>query len=365
MNLEICANPGCSQPGTNKCSACKTTAYCCVICQTAHWILHKEECQGHLLKVGKAHVDKAEGFHREQNWMQTLRYGKLAATKLKQLKDRRLETVQLINAALQLNYDALQLMDRHKEAMEYAKECYTLWAMNHLRNPGTIRAALILIQCCVHNGELEDAERCARHTYFMIAEMTDNFIPADQLQELLADVSHWLAVTIFHFAKSGGIPPEEEQKAGEEAITRAREAMDIHTRLHGTESSDVAADMSALADVLDFFNNVDDDEAPRLYKHAIAIYRRVEGSSSENVARTETWLGTAHLTRAGRARTANDLDRFITNLELGLPHLREAARIFRHINCIDKSDGILLLATRAEEDIRMYRITRAAAATRG
>ena len=141
--------------------------------------------------------------------------------------------------------------------------------------------------------------------------------------------------------------------------------MDIHTRLHGTESSDVAADMSALADVLDFFNNVDDDEAPRLYKHAIAIYRRVEGSSSENVARTETWLGTAHLTRAGRARTANDLDRFITNLELGLPHLREAARIFRHINCIDKSDGILLLATRAEEDIRMYRITRAAAATRG
>ena len=95
--VKPCSNPGCDQPGTKSCSACKTTFYCCVICQTADWTKHKEECDGHLRKVGKANLEKALGFYRQQNWMQALRYGELAATKLKQLKDRRLETVQTID----------------------------------------------------------------------------------------------------------------------------------------------------------------------------------------------------------------------------------------------------------------------------
>ena len=95
--VATCSNPGCDQPGTKSCSACKTTFYCCVICQTADWTKHKEECDGHLRKVGKANLEKALGFYRQQNWMQALRYGELAATKLKQLKDRRLETVQTID----------------------------------------------------------------------------------------------------------------------------------------------------------------------------------------------------------------------------------------------------------------------------
>ena len=144
--VKPCANPGCDQPGTKSCSACKTTVYCCVICQTADWNHHKEECSGNLLKVGMAHLAKAKGFHQQQNWVQTLRYGELAATKLKQLKDRRLETVQLINDALISQYNALQFMVRDREALECIKECYTLWAMNHLRNPGSMNAALLLIQ---------------------------------------------------------------------------------------------------------------------------------------------------------------------------------------------------------------------------
>ena len=191
--METCSNPGCDQPGTNKCSACKTIFYCGPICQTADWTHHKEECQGHLRKVGKANLSKANGFHQQQNWVQALRYAKLAATKLKQLKDRRLETVEAINDALICKYDALQFTARHKEALECIKECYTLWAMNHMRNPGSIYAALLLIQSCLHNGEYEDAERYARHAYFMIAEMTDNFIPADQQPQFLADVSYFLA----------------------------------------------------------------------------------------------------------------------------------------------------------------------------
>ena len=49
-----CFNPGCDQPGTK---ACKTTAYCSVSCQTADWAHHKEECDGHLRKVGKVNLD--------------------------------------------------------------------------------------------------------------------------------------------------------------------------------------------------------------------------------------------------------------------------------------------------------------------
>ena len=368
--LEPCSNPECDQPGTNKCSACKTTVYCGPICQTADWTHHKEECPGHLRKMGTANLAKAIGFHRSRNWVQLLRYGELAATKLKQLKDRRLETVKLINDALTCQYNALNHAGRHREAMECIKECYTLWAMNHLRNPGSINAALLLIQSCILNQEFEDAEHYAREAYFMIAEMTDNFIPVDQRQVFLADGSHWLAVAIFQLAQAGGIPPEGKQKAGDEAITLARQALEIHTQLLGTESTRVGCDMNALADALDYFNDNDDDEVPRMYEQAIAIHSRVEGSLSLNAAACKGNLGNAYLNRAERALAANDLDRCMANLELALLHYREAAQIFSAINRVDCVDKSLRDVARVEKRIREVRIIRAsatasAAATKG
>ena len=362
-----CSNPGCNQPGTKSCSACKTTSYCGPTCQTADWPHHKEECQGHLRKVGKAHLAKAAGFQRQQNWAQTLRYGELAATKLKQLKDRRLETVEDIDAAFGSKYDALQFMGRHREALECVKECYTLWAMNHMRHPGSMNAALSLIDCCLNNEEYEDAEFYARHAMFMINDMTDNFIPTDQQPRFLARVSYCLAIAIHRLAADDGVPPEDKQKAGQEAIELAREALEIDTRLHGTESADVAADMATLADVLDYFNDVDDDEILRLLEQAIAIYRHEQGSLSVNVATGEGKLGAAHGNRALRAKAAHDLDRCLTNLELALLHFRESARIYRAINHVDSADMTLRSAARAEENIREIRIARAAvaAATRG
>ena len=74
-SLATCSNPGCDQPGTNLCSACKSTPYCGPICQTADWTHHREECPGHLLKLGMANIAKAEEFHRANNWPQTLRFG--------------------------------------------------------------------------------------------------------------------------------------------------------------------------------------------------------------------------------------------------------------------------------------------------
>ena len=246
--------------------------------------------------------------------------------------------------------------------MECAKERYTLWAMNHLRHPGSMRAALGLIESCLHNEEFEDAERYARHAYFMIAEMTDNFIPADEQPQFLADVSYYLARAIYRLAEAGGIPPEEKQKVGEEATELARKALEIHTKLHGTECADGAADMGVLSDVLDYFNNVDDDEIPRLLEQAIAIYGRVDGSSSVNVGVGEFNLSNTYVKRAERAEAANDLDRCMANYELALPHYREAARIYILNNYVDKTTDALHEIAQIEGKMRHFRAAAAAAA---
>ena len=318
-----------------------------------------------MRKVGMAHLAKANGFDRERNWMQSLRYADLAATKFKQIKDRSLETVQDIDDALTCKFNALNYMDRLREAMECAEECYTLWAMNHMRNPGSINAAFGLIECCLQNKEYEDAEHYARHAMFMINDMTDNFIPSDHRPQFLADGSYYLARAIFHLADAGGIPPAEKQKVGEEAIALARQALKIRTQLRTTECVQVASDIRGLADVLDFFNNVDDDETLRLHEQANAITSRVEGSSAMNMAAGLGSLGDAYMKRATRAHAANDLDREQTNLELALPLYREADRICRINNQMDMAYKALCDIAQIEEKIRQIGIARAAAAIKG
>ena len=104
--VQPCCHPGCDQPGTKSCAACKSTAYCCVSCQTADWPRHREECDGHLRKICTVNVVKAIGFHRQRNWAQKLHYAMIATTKLKLLKDRRLETVELIDKAMMCKFDS-------------------------------------------------------------------------------------------------------------------------------------------------------------------------------------------------------------------------------------------------------------------
>ena len=361
--METCSNPGCNQPGTNKCSACKITVYCCVICQTADWTHHKEECPGHLRNVVMANLFKAKGFYDGRNWMQALRYGELAATKLKQLKDRSLETVRTICLALGCKFDALVQLDRQKEALECIKECYSLWAMNHMRNPETIYTMMGLIQSCIHNNEFEDAEHYARHAYFMIAEMTANFIPANQRSMCLAEGSYYLSRAIFHLAEASGFPSEEEKKkTGVEAIELARKAIVLYTPLCGNESAKVAMATGSLADVLEYFNDVDDDEIPHLIKQSIAVYRRLEGNASMNVFKREIRLAYSYRQRANRAKDANDLDRSLANLELAMSHLRETARIARDINHAESIVNAHRGIAEIEESIRRTKIAKATAA---
>ena len=340
-SLPTCSNPGCDQPGTKQCSACKSTPYCDPICQTAHWTHHKEECPGHLRKVGMAHLAKALGFQQQRNWVQTLRYADLALTKLKQLKDRRLETVEIIDGAFQFKFNALNTMGRDKEALECAKEQYTLWAMNHIRNPKMFNAVFGLIDSCIHNGEYDDALLYAHTAHEMVVNDADGIIPSDQRERLIAEGCYWLSVATHELAQAGGIPPEEKQKAGEKAIAAARQALEIRTRMHGIENMEVAQAITVLADVLDLFNDIDDDEVLRLHEQANSIISRLEGSSSVNVAVGQQKMGAAYHNRARRAQATKHLDQCITNFELSLSHFGEAIRIYRVNNFMDKANEVL------------------------
>ena len=362
VDSTTCSCPGCDQPGTKKCSACKITVYCSVTCQTADWPQHKEECPGHLLKVGLANVEKARGMRPDGPHSLTLRlrYCEQALTKLKLLNDRPLEG---IDDALTFKTTTLRYMGRHEEAMENAKERYTMWAMTNIRNPRSIWAAFDLIDCCIQMKEYVDAELFASTAYEIINERTDNIIPMDQQQEILARGARYLALATYELARNGGTAPEAKQAAGVKATALAREALEVSTQLFGSGSDDAAMNMTVLADVLQFSNGVDDDEILRLYVRAKAIYARVHGSLSLNVALTEKNLGVTYHNRAMRAHAAHDLDRYVANLQLALPHFREAARIYRLINHAERADLASRDVMNTEMLLQLEGITRSTTAT--
>ena len=346
--MATCANPGCDQPGTNKCSACKTTPYCGSVCQTADWAHHKEECPGHLRKIGMAHLEKAKGFDRDRNFPQSLRHADLAATKLKQLNER---PVEKIDEALRCKYNALSFMGRCREALECAKEWYCLWPTKHT-HPPAIKASFSLIQSCIFNKEYFDAALYARTLWETITLSQDSHIPEHQREEFTARGATELATALWKLAEHGGMPPEEQREAGVEAIMLARKALEINTRLYGAESEQAASDFSTLASVLNNFNDVDDDEVLRLYEQAKSIFARLQGSLSPNVASIEGNLGSVYQRRAERAQAVHDLDRCVANQELALPHVREATRILRAINYVDRGDDAARVVVEIEEFLR-------------
>ena len=129
----ICARPGCDQSGLSLCASCRLVGYCCRTCQVEDWPKHKEvDCQGHLRKIGMSNLQKARGFNRENNYMQSLRYSELALVKLKQLNDRPIEA---LDKALHVKFDALSRMDRNREALECAQERYCLYLTSHTHPP--------------------------------------------------------------------------------------------------------------------------------------------------------------------------------------------------------------------------------------
>ena len=355
--MDTCANPGCDQPGTNKCSGCKTTPYCGPICQKDHWPIHKESCDGRLRKMGMDHLNKAKGFQREQNWSQLLRYSDLAATKLKQLKDRPIAD---ISDALCYKCNALSFLGQHREQLECAKEWYCLWNTKPT-DMGAINAAFALIDSCMANKEYADARLYASTLREIINHKYDNKILEDQRQEYIARGAYFHSEATLRLAKDGDIPPEEKQKAGQEVIALARRALEIHSQLHGTESVEVACDVCLLAEALDYFNDDDDDEVLRLFEQAIIIYVRLQSNMPVNVALCESKLADTYVGRAKRARVANDLEREQENLELALSRYRETARIYNAVNHRGAILASQIKVVEIEEMLRQLSIARAAA----
>ena len=115
--------------------------------------------------------------------------------------------------------------------------------------------------------------------------------------------------------------------------------------------------------MLDYFNNVDDDEVLRLRKQAVSLLSRLEGSLSYNTAVGNENLGRSYCGIASRANEAKDWDRGIVNLNLALTYCREAVRIYKAINLLDKADDVVRNITVVEENIRKIGIAKAKAAT--
>ena len=310
-----------------------------------------------------AHLGKARGFDRERNRLQTLRHADLALTKLKQLKDHSLEFIIILDDAMAAKYNALHFMCRDKEALECATERYNMWATTNIRNPRTIGASFPLIESLIRNEEFAQAQLIARTVYEMTMHPMSHEIPEDKQQQYLASAASYLADATHALAQSGGIPPEGKQKAGEESIALARKALEIHTQLFGAESGKVVTTLGTLADLLIYFNDDNDDEAIRLLEQVIAIGSRVSaGSTILNVAVVNHRLGSVYGERADRAEATGDLDRSLVNLELAQSYLREAARIYRENNLMNRADHSAQQTKENEEKMLQLRIRIAAKA---
>ena len=142
-----CSAPGCSQPGTNKCSGCKNIFYCCAKCQKADWSHHKDTCEGQLRKVGSLHLDKAKGFLFEQNWPQALMCSNITLSKMNLLND---PPVEEIAEALGVKVNALNglnLVEQDKETLECAKEWHTMLTTKFTStHPSTLNAGFSVIE---------------------------------------------------------------------------------------------------------------------------------------------------------------------------------------------------------------------------
>ena len=233
--------------------------------------------------------------------------------------------------------DALCFTNWMKECLEYSTERYNLWALARgPAHPDTIDATFQLIQSLMHNKDYANAEKCAYHLWDILNTNNheDNRIPADKLQEYLARGAMEYARATLALAEAGGFPPAEIKKAGEEAIVLARKSLAIRMEQDGMDGTvEVAASMLTLTQVLQYFNDVD-DEVLRLYQQSIAIHARVEGRLSYNVAVGEFNLGNAYNLQATKVPTMftiNDQEVCLANWDRALARYREAARTFTAI----------------------------------
>ena len=114
---------------------------------------------------------------------------------------------------------------RHVLANACAQERSQLWHMHiHTGYPGALAAMFTQIELSIITNVLDHAENNARIVQFLSSERT-NLLSDAHRPSHIAESSRLRALIILRKAQSGGIPPEGRQKAGEEAIMLAREAV--------------------------------------------------------------------------------------------------------------------------------------------
>jgi len=197
-----------------------------------------------------------------------------------------------------------------------------------------VDAAFQLIQSLMHCKDYAQAEKVAFNLWDILSTHNCVDIPADRYQEYLARGAMEYARAILAFAEVDGSPPSEKQQAGEEAIVLARRSLAIRMEQDANGTAEMAASMLTLTQVLQYFNDVN-DEVLRLYQQSIAIHTRVEGRSSYNVAVGEFNLGNAYYLLATKEIpalfTINDQETRLVNWDLALSRYRDAARTFTAI----------------------------------
>ena len=90
------------------------------------------------------------------------------------------------------------------------------------------------------------------------------------------------------------------------------------------------------------------------------MFAQVQGNLSSNVATCEDNLGRMYYYRAKRALAADDLDRYVTNLELAASQYRESARIYRAVNHMDSVDTAARCEREVHEELHLAILAKAA-----
>ena len=162
-------------------------------------------------------------------------------------------------------------MGQNREALECAKERYILWLTDHT-HPRAIKASFQLIESSISNKEFVEAALYARTVWETITLSRDSHIPEDERQWFTANGAYLLAKATLKCAENGGIPVEEMQEVGQEAIALARKSLEIRLQIFGRKNEYVVQSMSLLADILGYFNGDDDKEVALLRKELNAIF---------------------------------------------------------------------------------------------
>ena len=364
LAMVTCSRPECKRQGKSPCSGCGSGSYCGSKCEKEDKSRHQKECD--FRNLGNRFLIKAYDLRREQKWQKVPHCCDLALKNLKLLtEDRPLDA---ISEALSMKCTALGFMGQMKEALLCAQEWYKLRVMAHgPAHPYTIEAAFELIESLIHNGEYSEADKYAFNLHEIIVNGNnhkDNDIPDDKIQLYLARATSMKARATFRLAAAGGIPPKEKWEAGQEAIALARSSVEIYKK-DGGNRRDVAISVGSLAMVLEYFSDGgDDDEVFSLFKQAIGISTRVQGHVSQNVATSMLNLGNAYTQGAGRAMSANDVDKAVTNLGFAISHFNEAAMIFRQIDRMECAGKAAQCIAFVEKKLRQIAIIRAATTTK-